>query len=103
MNQHSNPIDFLIEFAWASGADKFVVNNAKDELKKLREDSASLSKMLQKPVAYGKINERYDLYDLRICDNPFNEDSKVVPLYSNKKEFLEGNWKGYHFHHGKLS
>lgn len=36
MNQHSNPIEFLIEFAWATGADRFIVNNAKDELKKLR-------------------------------------------------------------------
>lgn len=39
MNEHSNPIEFLIDFAWANGADRFVVNNAKDELKKLKEDS----------------------------------------------------------------
>jgi hypothetical protein len=30
MQQHSNPIDFLIEFAWANGADRFVVNNGGD-------------------------------------------------------------------------
>jgi hypothetical protein len=36
MNSHSHPIETIIDFAWAAGADKFWVNNAKDELKKLR-------------------------------------------------------------------
>ena len=40
MNEHSDPISFLIDFAWANGADRFVVNNAKDQLKKLQEDSS---------------------------------------------------------------
>jgi len=40
MNEHSSPIEFLIDFAWANGADRFVVNNAKDKLKKLQEDSS---------------------------------------------------------------
>lgn len=35
--QHSDPIDFVIQFAWASGCDRFVINNAKDELEKLKE------------------------------------------------------------------
>ena len=35
--QQSDPLDTIIEFAWASGADRFWVNNAKDELKKLRQ------------------------------------------------------------------
>lgn len=37
MNNNSHPIDTIIDFAWAAGADRFWVNNAKDELKKLRE------------------------------------------------------------------
>jgi hypothetical protein len=36
MDKISNPIETIIEFAWATGADRFWVNNAKDELKKLR-------------------------------------------------------------------
>ena len=40
MSEHSDPISFLIDFAWANGADRFVVNNAKDQLKKLQEDSS---------------------------------------------------------------
>lgn len=38
MDKNSNPLDFLIDFAWANGADRFVVNNAKDEIKKLRQE-----------------------------------------------------------------
>ena len=115
MNEHSNPIEFLIDFAWANGADRFVVNNAKDQLKKLQEDSSDsnrwfscekeLTELRQKynkllevfdnPVAYGLINSQNDLYDLRLMNNPHNDQTKVVPLYSNKQEFLTGNWKGY--------
>ena len=35
-NQISNPLDTIIDFAWAAGADRFWVNNAKDELNRLR-------------------------------------------------------------------
>ena len=37
MNTQSHPLDTIIEFAWSAGADRFWVNNAKDELKKLRQ------------------------------------------------------------------
>ena len=35
MDKFSDPLETLIDFAWASGADRFWVNNAKDELKRL--------------------------------------------------------------------
>jgi len=108
MNENTNPIEFLIEFAWANGADRFVVNNAKDELRSLREKAqdsdrwiscerelASLKKIFDYPVAYGKINNTLDLYDLRLMNNPHDDQTKVVPLYSNREEFLSGEWKGY--------
>ena len=122
MNEHSNPIEFLIDFAWANGADRFTVNNAKDQLKKLQEDSSDstrwfscekeltqlrqeYNKLLQifdNPVAYGKINDRNDLYALRLGNNPCDDQDKVVPLYSNREEFLTGDWKGYN-HYGKFT
>lgn len=37
MEKHSNPLESIIDFAWASGADLFFVQNAKDELKKLKD------------------------------------------------------------------
>lgn len=43
MEKHTNPIEYLIEFAWANGADRFVVNNAKDELKKLKDKNKELA------------------------------------------------------------
>jgi hypothetical protein len=77
MEQHANPIEYLIEFAWANGADRFVVNNAKDELKRLK---AKYEK-LDPPVAWAKINQYGDLYDLRLQNNPYNDQKTVVPLY----------------------
>ena len=106
---NSDPLDTLIEFAWASGADRFWVNNAKDELKRLRKNCAELhdevnkshtfgteelnlymetskelgdlQKSLDHPIAWAKINERGDLYDLRLQNNPYNDQTKIVPLY----------------------
>lgn len=45
--QNSNPLDSIIDFAWASGANRFWVNNAKDELKKLRKNVDNLSSMIE--------------------------------------------------------
>jgi hypothetical protein len=99
MDENANPIDFLIEFAWANGADRFIVNHAKDELKKLREDNGRwlsceqelhhFKKILSSPVAWGKTNDRGDLYDLKIMFNPYEDPNYCVPLYSNKVEFKD--------------
>lgn len=37
MKQHSDPIEFAIDFAWSNGCDLFTINNAKHELKVLKE------------------------------------------------------------------
>ena len=37
MNKNSDPLETIIDFAWSAGADLFFVQNAKDELKKLRD------------------------------------------------------------------
>lgn len=81
MNKVSNPIEFLIEFAWANGADKFTVNNAKDELKRLR----SNTELPFSNVAWANINDRGDLYNLTLHYNRFNEEN-CIPLYANREE-----------------
>lgn len=96
MNKNANPLDYIIRCCEQGLIPQpFDISNAKNELKKLREDSFELNQILQKPVAYGKVNERLDLYDLKLMNNPYDDQTKVVPLYSNKQEFLSGNWKGY--------
>lgn len=83
MSKHSDPIEFLIDFAWANGADRFVVNNAKDELKKLKENNQF------QMVCWARINSRGDLYDPRLILNPYIDESTVLPLYASEKEFKE--------------
>ena len=108
MKQHSDPIEFAIEFAWANGCDIFTINNAKNELKKLREKTKewvdevyranefaveqtnnyleisseiqSLKDSLSNPVAWAKINDKGDLYDLSLQNNPYY-NGKTIPLY----------------------
>lgn len=84
MNQDSNPIEFLIDFAWANGAAMFTVNNAKDELKRLRKELETLRSSLDKPVAYAKSTEDGWIYDLNIKNNPYDDQNKVIPLYRIK-------------------
>ena len=103
MDKNANPLDYLIicceqELIPTS----FDINNAKDELLKLRQENYDLKKIFEHPVAYGTTNDRLDLYNLRITNNIYNDQTKIVPLYSNKKEFLSGDWKGYD-PYGKLS
>jgi hypothetical protein len=75
MNKNANPLEAIIDFAWASGADLFFVQNAKDELKKLRENN------LANPVAWARINKHGDLFDPRLCNNIHVDQNTVVPLY----------------------
>lgn len=43
MNQNSDPLEAIIDFAWSAGADLFFVQNAKDELKKLKDKNKELA------------------------------------------------------------
>ena len=87
MNPNATPIDAIIDFALKSGANLFIVNNAKDELKKLREEADNLNMSLDKPVAWARINKRGDLYDPRLCLNPYINTQEMVPLYAYRKGY----------------
>ena len=90
LEKNAQPIETLIDFAWAAGADRFWVNNAKDELKKLREKLEELIKakdsLFDNPIAWARINDRGDLYDLRLQNNPYNDQTTTVPLYRINNE-----------------
>lgn len=38
------------------------------------------------PVAYAQINDRGDLYDLRLQKNPYLPNDRVITLYALKRE-----------------
>ena len=118
MDKISDPLDSIIDFAWAGGADLFFVNNAKDELKRLRTEVEQIKaktgewvtevynandfavkqtneylEMVAKlenfqnsleNVAWAKTNDKGDLYDLRLQNNPYNDQSKIIPLFRIK-------------------
>lgn len=52
-----------------------------DQISKLEKQLETYRKSLGKPVAWAKVNENGDLYDLRLQNNPYNDQTKVVPLY----------------------
>jgi hypothetical protein len=53
----------------------------KQELKGLADFINNFLQTNPKVAAYAQINERGDLYDLRLECNPFFDQNKVVPLY----------------------
>jgi hypothetical protein len=103
MNEHSNPLDHLLqccEDAISTGhwkLTKFNILNAKDELKRLRQKLADsyqelfncnqdlveeINKNLEyKEVAWARINGRGDLFNLRLQHNPYLDPNTIVPLY----------------------
>jgi hypothetical protein len=89
MNQNSDPLDYLIECCETyvntgkCNLTRFTILNAKDELRRLREEKAGV----YKNVAWVRINDREDLYDPRLIYNSFVDESTIIPLYSNIEEF----------------
>lgn len=87
MREVSNPLDHLIELCEQAvdygTITKFTILNAKDELKRLRNNSDF------NIVCWARINSRGDLYDPRLVFNPHLDESTILPLYCNKKEFQE--------------
>lgn len=74
IDQNANPIEYLIKCVEEHNIlPEFVINNAKDELKRLKKEKS--------PAAWGRVNRQGDLYDLRLQNNPYQDQSVVVPLY----------------------
>lgn len=89
MNKNANPLEYII---WCAENNfrpsSFDINNAKDELKKLqiRPDTFGV-------VAWARKNDRGDLYDIRVVQNPYLDPSIVVPLYSDGKTLHDNSTK----------
>ena len=93
MNQNSNPLDYLIECCERSANSgyctftTFSILNAKDELRKLRQQVDESNHF--KNIAWATINGRGDMFDLTTIYNRFCNDDATIPLYCNKEEFKE--------------
>lgn len=88
INSNAQPLDYVLKCAEQGLVPKsFDINNAKDELKRLRQEIEYYRTMTV--VAWGKTNDKGDLYDLRTQENPFTSETISVPLYSNRVEFKD--------------
>lgn len=85
MNKNANPLDYIISCCEQGLVpSNFDILNARDELAKLREKTNDFQ-----VVAWSRLNSSGNLYDLRLCHNPYLDENTVLPLYSSKKEFQE--------------
>ena len=97
MNKQSNPIEYIIQVCEDHHiVSKFDIINAKDELKRLYNENKQLKTQIKdfesvfsKPVGWGRINDRNDIYDLSICFNQYLNQDTVVPLYVDKETFTK--------------
>jgi hypothetical protein len=53
----------------------------KNEIAALEQKIKSLEKAFDNPVAWARINDRGDLFDLRTQNNPYVDQNTVIPLY----------------------
>lgn len=83
MNKISDPLEYII---WCCEQNftpsSFDINNAKDELKRLKNDKSQFDL-----IGWSRINSRGDIYDLRVCYNPYLNEDTLLPIYSNREEF----------------
>ena len=84
MDKTAHPLETILDFAWAAGADQFWVNNAKDELKRMRHAISRYEKLFNNPVAYALLNDRGDIYSFRYFINP--SQGNILPLYSDRED-----------------
>lgn len=86
MNENSNPIDYVLKCTEQGIVPKlFTVQNAKDEVKRLRQELDRLKKLFDNPIAWARINEHGDVYAFRYTDNPYTDEASVLPLYSDRE------------------
>lgn len=79
MSDEKNLLGFILnEFAKGTSVEE--LNKLGDSYTFTRSDLLEIIKNLE-VVAYAKTNDRGDLFDLRTQNNPYNDQSKVVPLY----------------------
>jgi hypothetical protein len=61
-------------------------NLIQNQIDALKQKIKSYEQSLGEPVAWAKINDRGDLYDLRLQNNPYGDQNKVVPLFRIKND-----------------
>lgn len=84
INKLTNPLDYVLHCCEQGLVPAtFDLLNAKDELKRLRQQSSNTYSV----IAWARMNKSGDLYDPRFYCNPYVDQKTVLPLYSNKEEF----------------
>lgn len=91
MKEISNPLDYLIELC-EKAADygtitQFTIRNAKDELKRLRQEAEQNA--VYKNIAWASINGKGDIFNLTMIYNEHWDQDTIIPLYNNEKEYKE--------------
>lgn len=85
MDKNSNPLDYIISCCEQGLVpSSFDILNAKDELQKLKEQAQNFYL-----IGWSRINALGDIYDPRFYFNPHIDQSIVLPIYANKKEYQE--------------
>jgi len=69
---------------WAAGNPR---NEIAQMVLELTDELDSIKKELEsyKNVAWATVNEKGDLYDLRLRNNPYIDQNSVLPLYAKSK------------------
>lgn len=83
MNKDANPLNYILNCCEQGLVpSKFDINNAKDELIKLRSKIDSFA-----ILGWARINANGDPYDLRLYHNPHVDQNTVMPIYYDKNSY----------------
>lgn len=78
-----NPIDYAK--AWLKRPIQSGLDKDKEVLSLLITELEYFYDHIGEPIAWAKINDRGDLYDIRLQNNPYDDPNKIIPLYRIQK------------------
>jgi hypothetical protein len=83
MNKDANPLNYILNCCEQGLVPStFDINNAKDELIKLRSKIDGFQ-----ILGWARINANGDPYDLRLYHNPHVDQNTVMPIYYDKNSY----------------
>jgi hypothetical protein len=86
LDKQEKPLEYMIHLCEENNLPSRL-DYFRRENEELKTRISELERVLSNPVGYGRINEKNDLYAFSTCYNPYEDQTTVIPLYTDPETF----------------